>query len=262
MLSLVKAVEFIMPMKNGRTGPALLLCERDDGSDVAVVTKFTSGCEQAGINLARETIGACLASDLSLPIPEAFRVTLSEEFIASVPNDLFQAKMEASSEFAFGSKHITGQYNLWNSGYSVVRNMLPVAASIFAFDGIIQNPDRRVANPNCLVKGDDVRIFDHELAFSNGLVIGWVAPWKPGGLHSLEDPAMHIFKAGLSGKNIDLTDVRSRWAALSDVNISTYGDAIPEQWNATDTIAAATRLIKEARDNIDGCVTELERVLG
>src|SRR5262249_26198574 len=30
---------------------------------------------------------------------------------------------------------------------------------------IIQNPDRRTENPNCLVRGESIRIFDHDLAF-------------------------------------------------------------------------------------------------
>ncbi len=36
--------------------------------------------------------------------------------------------------------------------------MVPVALATFVFDAIIQNPDRRSGNPNCLVRGDAFRI--------------------------------------------------------------------------------------------------------
>jgi len=37
---------------------------------------------------------------------------------------------------------------------------------IFAFDLMVQNPDRRKGKPNLLRKGDELAIFDHEMAFS------------------------------------------------------------------------------------------------
>jgi hypothetical protein len=108
--------------------------------------------------------------------------------------------------------------------------MLPSAAAVFAFDGIIQNPDRRDGNPNCLVRGEEIRIFDHELAFAHGLILSWKAPWKVGGLQSLEAPGFHIFRAGLKGKQIDYSPIRAKWADLSDPQISAYGTAIPPEW--------------------------------
>jgi len=55
--------------------------------------------------------------------------------------------------------------------------LVQTAAEVLVFDAIVQNPDRRADNPNCLVRGDEIRIIDHELAFSHGLVIGSVPPW-------------------------------------------------------------------------------------
>ena len=43
--------------------------------------------------------------------------------------------------------------------------MLPVALGTFVFDAVIENPDRRPGNPNCLIAGQDIRLIDHELAF-------------------------------------------------------------------------------------------------
>jgi len=250
------------PMTNGKTAPALITCQKHNGEEVEVVTKCSGGCEQKEASLAAEVIGACLAADLDLPILEPFLVELDPEFVASVPNVEHRAKMNASNFVAFGSKHITGQYSAWTNGNLISEAVLPSAAAVFAFDGIIQNPDRRDGNPNCLVRGDDFRIIDHELAFAHGLILFWKAPWVVGGLQNFETPGKHIFRAGLKGKQIDFSPIRAAWAGLSDAQISAYGTAIPPEWaNATKSVAAALQLIKDARDNIDACITEIQRVL-
>ena len=143
--------------------------------------------------------------------------------------------------------------------------MLPMAAGIFVFDGIIQNPDRRSVNPNCLVRGDELRIFDHELAFSHDLPrIGqpWTRPWVLGGLKSLETNGNHIFRAGLKGRSIDFGPIRAAWQGLSDAHIADYEGELPAEWtDVARAAASATKLIRDARDNIDAVLQEVKRVL-
>ena len=250
------------PMTNGKTGPALVNCQRSNGDYVEAVVKCSAGCEQKETSLAAEVIGACLAADLGLPIPEPFLVKLDPDFVASIPNTEHRDKMLSSNTIAFGSKHMTGQYSAWTNGNLISEAMLETAAAVFAFDGIIQNPDRRDGNPNCLIRGDEIRIIDHELAFAHGLILFWKAPWKVGGLQSFETPGLHIFRAGLRGIKIDFGPIRTAWAGLSDVQISAYGNAVPAEWaSAINSVASALQLIKDARDNIDACITEIERVL-
>lgn len=262
LLEVIDAVEFVKPMANGKTGPCLLTCEKNDGTAVEVVAKFSAGCERGVTSLAIEAVGACLAGDLGLPVPQPFIVTVSSEFVSSVPDTTQQKRMRDSSAIAFGSRHITGQYTVWTTGTIVSEIMRQYAAAILTFDGIIQNPDRRDINPNCLVKGDEIRIFDHELSFPAGPILGWRPPWVPGGLEVLTQPGFHIFRSGLKGREIDFQPIRASWSGLSDDRIHSYGNVIPNEWAAaTNAVATALQLIKDARDNIDACIVEIERVL-
>ncbi len=264
MITRVSALEFLRPTSNGRTGPALAVCEHPSGTEIDIVLKYSEGCDQKEINLASEVISACLAADLGLPVPEPFIVQMDAEFVASVPDSYseFRGKLAKSNPIAFGSKHITGQYSAWAGGNYVTEKLLPCAAAIFAFDGITQNPDRREGNPNCLVKGDDVRVIDHELAFRHNLVLFWKAPWVIGGLRDLEQAGAHIFRPGLRGRVIDFGAIRDTWQGLSDARISDYGSAVPVEWStATNFVETALELIKNARDNIDACILEIQRVL-
>ena len=262
MLTKVVASEFSRPATSGRTGPLILICERADGSTVEVMAKFTTGCDQGVINLSREAVAACLAADLGLPIPEAFLVEIPPDFADAVPDAGARAKIKTSSPCAFGSHFMTGQFSTWSSSSTISAIMLPMAAAIFVFDAIIQNPDRRGTNPNCLVRGNDLRIFDHELAFTHGIILGWRPPWVAGGLKTLETPGNHIFREGLRRQAIDYGPIRDAWQGLSDGKISAYEGVCPPDWaDAEAAIKAAVSLIRDARDHIDGCLTEVQRVM-
>ncbi len=262
MLSSATAVEYVRLTTSGRTGPAVLIAERPDGSEVELVVKFTAGCDLQETNLVREAIGACLAADLALPVPEAFAVLLEPDFIEAVPDNTLRQRLRDSSPIAFGSKLMASQFSLWSPAMGIPANMIPTAAAIFAFDAITQNSDRRDINPNCKVRDVDLRIFDHELAFSHGLVLGWRPPWLPGGLRHLETPGAHIFRRGLLRRAIDFAPVRAAWSGLGDGQIAEYASALPVEWSAAHAAgAAATALISQARDNIDACIIEIGRVL-
>lgn len=262
MLSLVTPISFIRPTGKGKTEPLMLRCERSDGTEVELVAKFSGGCEEKEVNLAREVIAICLAADLGLPVAEPMIVTASPQWIGSIPDPSIRAKVAGSCPLAFGSKLWTGQYSVWNSGTLVSEAMLPIAAAIFAFDAIIQNFDRQESNPNCLVNGEKILIFDHEQAFMHKLMLFWKPPWALGGLQKFEVPGKHIFRPNLLARAIDFESIKKSWANISDQRVKEYQAAIPPEWCANQApLDAALALIKDARDNIDGCMQEISRVL-
>lgn len=139
--------------------------------------------------------------------------------------------------------------------------MVNQTASILLFDALIDNPDRRADNPNCFVWGDHIRIFDHELAFGP-LILGRRNPWEMGALNHFETPGFHIFREGLKGRNPDWPAITARWTALSDGNIEDYEAAIPGEWDeALPHVGEAIVKIKAARDHIEACAQEVQRVL-
>ncbi|MBK4217250.1 hypothetical protein JJJ17_15065 [Paracoccus caeni] len=246
----------------GRTGPILSACETDGEDDeIEVFVKLSAGCDQQVVNLAREAIAACLAADLRLPVPKPWLVEIPPEIIPVVTDPQIADKLRRSCPVAFGSTRSTG-FSAWNSGQRLSDTMRPVAAGILLFDAIIQNPDRRAENPNCLVRGTDLRIIDHELAFAHRLILLWRAPWVLGGMRDFETPGRHIFVQELKGAPFDFNEIKSRWTALSDARLQEYERAIPPEWAAARVdIDAALKLIADARDNIDACIGELGRIL-
>lgn len=249
------------PSAQGRTGPLLAACETECGQEVEVFLKLSAGCDQGVVNLAREAVAACLAADLGLPIPRPWLIEIPPEIVRAVADPAVAAKLKDSAPVAFGSTRAPG-FAVWTSGMRLSDSMRSIAVAILLFDAIIQNPDRRAENPNCLFRGDELRIIDHELAFAHRLILLWRPPWAVGGMQDLETPGRHIFVHVLKGEALDFADARRRWATLSDGQLAEYAQAMPPEWRSAQAdVDAALQLIKDARVNIDACITELGRVL-
>jgi hypothetical protein len=249
-------------MATGRTKPILLHCEYPNGDPVQVIAKFSGGCDRSETALAMEAVAACLASDLAIPVAEPVLVDVPVDWAMTITDTERRAMLERSSATAFGSVVAGPQFTQWLPTMELNDDMAQTAAAIFTFDAIIQNPDRRVANPNCLVRGTEFRVIDHELAFSHGLTLGWSPPWVAGSLNNLLPREAHIFRGALVARQVDWTIIRDTWLALSDQMIADYEDAVPDEWvRAMPEVHRALDLIRSARANIEGCIAEVRRVL-
>lgn len=262
MIDYAVAVGFVKVAKSGRTSPIILTCEHEEDEQLELFCKLSESCEEGVIHLAREAIAACLAADLGLPIPKPYLVKLESDFVSSLKDDKTRNRILKSSSICFGSTKAPSQFYLWTRGDVISKQMLQAAASIFIFDGIIQNPDRRDMNPNCLKKGNDIRVIDHELCFATRLLLNWTPPWQVGGMANFLTPGNHIFFRFLKGSDIDFEKISAAWKTLSDERIDSYVAAIPEEWSESQAdVDGALALIKQSRDNIDECIFEARRVL-
>ena len=204
-----------------------------------------------------------LAADLDLPVPEPFLVSFDEPFIQCLPPAQAElaARLRASSPVAFGSSKLPPGFTLLPTGKSIPVAVRQQAVEIFAFDNLIQNPDRRPDNPNLLFDGRSFAIFDHELAFMTEGIIGWKPPWQPGALQAINGNA-HVLFTGLSGKNYDLSRLEGAWQAVTDQRIQHYRHALPAQWKEDSGVAdQALGFVAALRDNIRPALAEIVRVL-
>ena len=152
---------------------------------------------------------------------------------------------------------------MWTTGTRVTDAMLPAALGALVFDAVIDNADRRPSNPNCLVSGNDLRLIDHELAFTQTAgLLNWRPPWQGGALQWLDGDDGHIFASGLKRHRLDFAPLGALWSAISDNRLSEYRDAIPPEWDeALPAVDEALGRVRDARDNLDGVIAEVERVL-
>ena len=226
MLSRTTAVRFDRRLSSGKTWPSQLSCIRNDREheEVEVVAKFSAGCERKIGGLVAETIAAMLAADLDLPVPEPVLVDFDTGFIEIIRarDRALAERIGPSASVAFGSTKLPSGFAVLPQEKAVPQTLRAQAADIFAFDALVQNPDRRPENPNCLLDGRSFAIFDHELAFMTQGIVGWRPPWQIGGLEMLKGPIRHVFFGDLQGKIADFNRLKGAWQAITDARLQEY----------------------------------------
>lgn len=266
MLDSLTATRFDRRMTRGRTAPFLLEGESSAGDAVQVIAKFTSA-QLSVEGLVREAFGALLAADLGLPVPLCYRVTVEPDFVAAVssthPDD--GEALAASIPVGFGSAKLPPGFAAWMPERRLPKAMRQAAAEIYAFDLLIQNPDRRPENPNLQSRGDDFAIFDHEMALVTEGILFWRPPWETGALDAMGAPAKHVLYPALRGVQPDLARLVGAWEAIGDARLATYRASLPPQWTPTPQVAhtadTAIDFLRDLRHHIRPAMREISRTL-
>jgi hypothetical protein len=147
MIPRVRAVTFLRPMASGRTKPCLMVCEDEEGNQEEVVVKLRAGIETREMGSTSEVIASLLAADLDLPTPEPRLVEIEAGFEGAVPDPAVAKRVQNSVGWNFGSQRLPSGVTTWPKGKSIPLLLRQKAVEVFAFDTIIQNPDRRKGNP-------------------------------------------------------------------------------------------------------------------
>lgn len=261
MVTTVKATTFVKPFRSGRTCPCLMLCEDDKGNQIEMVVKLSVGNECAPTGLVCELAASFLAQDLDLSVPEPFLVDIDADFYKGVSDPGLAERFLKSSGLNFGSRNLGPGYAIWPQERILTDSIIQDAADIFAFDMTIQNPDRRKEKPNLLRKGDEMVIFDHEMAFS--FLYSFLTneyPWDGKGMGFAKN---HLFFNGLKGKMLSLARMQGALEAIDDRRIGRYIDAIPDGWKggSGDAPIRIQEYLRQARDNSKMLFRRIEEVL-
>lgn len=261
MVSEVKATTFVRALLTGRTRPSVVFCEDDDGNVLEIVVKLHTGRESSHKGLVCELLASLLARDLDLPAPEPYIVMVDADFHTGISDSTLAERFRGSEGPNFGCRHLGPGYTTWPQLRSLPASLLQDAAEIFAFDLIIQNPDRRQDKPNLLRKGDDLAIFDHELAFSFlRAIVPDEYPWEGKGIDFARD---HIFFRDLKGKDLSWDRLQGALEAIDDDRLNQYGDAIPIGWRdgSGDAADRIQEYVKQVRDNSGDLFQRIAEVL-
>ena len=236
MLPHLTAVTFHHFMGSGRTSPVLCGCEDDSGNRVAdLVVKLRGGLDQGLTGLTCELVASRLATHFGLAVPEPALVLIDTDFAEIVASlearsgDRVKAdRIRNSVGLNFGTRQLSGG-NTWPVDKWIPEAMWQAATEVFAFDALVQNPDRRFNNPNLLTRANEIFLFDHELAFSFLLdILASAEPWRLDGQRYLSE---HVFYRALKSKAIDITGFTGALAALSGSVLGGIVNDVPPEWN-------------------------------
>lgn len=265
MLPRLHATQFHRFMGSGRTSPALCGCEDEAGNRAGdVVVKLRGGLESGETGLLCELLASRLASYFGLFVPEAALVVIDADFAGLVaaleangPHPKRAERMRNSVGLNFGSRQLS-DVSMWLVDRAIPEAMWQAATEVFAFDGLVQNPDRRFDNPNLFTRGNDIYLFDHELAFSFLLdILESAAPWRLDGQRYLDD---HVFYRKLKGRPIDINGFAARLAALPGPDLDGILADAPTEWN-NESLAKIERHLRTVSAHATEFAGEVRRRL-
>lgn len=130
------------------------------------VTKFFARQDIRQQNaLCREVYTGALAKKLGLGTPDFALITVDDAFRETLTDEMSDQLDHKHSQFGFGSKFIPGKHTYTPALLNKELDSYDIA-SIFAFDVLVFNADRREQKPNILLDNDRYYLIDHEHTFA------------------------------------------------------------------------------------------------
>jgi hypothetical protein len=236
------ASTFSRPLTSGRTRPAILACEDSNGESAGeFVIKFRGGIDTGVAGLACELLASVLADELGLSTPAPAVVEIDQNTAALIQKiaPALGTIVGNSVGLNFASEVLQSGFSSWPVGKYIPLGLRQAALEVFAFDALIQNPDRKYSNPNLLSNGKELCLIDHELAFSFLYEIASSSdPWELSH-RDFDFLKEHVFYRQLKGQKLELERFVGALNGLSDKSLVKMTDQLPSDWKTS----AVTRIL-------------------
>lgn len=248
-------------LNGGRTKPIVAECSRadvaprDEIPTERFVVKGIGNPEVYPFSLFNEVVGNLLARALGVDTPEPALIKVTPEFAAAAEMTLSNHGFSLRPGIASGAAYLgTG---LIPPTHGILGDdARDQAALIYAFDLVVQNPDRRIEKPNCAYQRDRIIAFDFEMCFSFIFSVGPSDPCDFANQRICHD---HFFRRVLSGRAVKWRPFLKSLIALSDDKIDAILNAVPVEWRTYARNVA--RHMKHMRSQCDRIEHELQRSL-
>jgi hypothetical protein len=261
MIPRLTATQFSFFMSSGRTAPALCKCTDEFEKVVGdYVVKLCGALDSRQAGLVNELLASQLAAHFGLASPEPALVRLEGALVEliAVAYPERRAALTGSTGLNFGSRHLIG-VSTWPVDKAIPEERFVSATEIFAFDALIQNPDRRFGNPNLFTRGDGLFVYDHEAAFSFLFeILPPNLPWEADRQRFLEQ---HVFFRRLKSKPVELDGFHAGLTRLSDEVLGRMVSEVPPEWDNEDNVARIVRHLSLVRDHADDFAESIRRIL-
>lgn len=248
-------------LTSGSTKPILVVgvCKKTGNTDSYVV-KLVGGERMTPSACCRELISALIAMELDLNIPDPAIIEITQDFANTVDDGSIKNIVNKSIGKNFGSKYIDGHFILLEN-VKLTPGQYARAVQIFSFDILISNCDRRKDKSNMLVKGDEIIIIDHEMAFGFILELFYYnpTPWKlrPQDDHWIKN---HYFYKSLLGNEHNFDTFVDKLSSLDESFWNKLYQLIPDEWKG-DHVDQIKNYLSLLVQNKTEFKAELKRIL-
>jgi hypothetical protein len=156
MIRTITATEYVMPLREGGSLPAIVAGD-DDGT---YVVKFR-GAGQGPRALIAELVAGELARAIGLPVPEIVFATLDPRMARTEPDPEIQDLLRKSEGLNLALDYLPGSITFDPLVAKPIEGKARLASSIVWFDALVTNVDRTAKNTNLLVWHRELYMIDH-----------------------------------------------------------------------------------------------------
>ena len=247
----------------GRTRPLIVSCvQRDDDGQITgtqdMLLKALGLPEVTDTGLFAEYFGSQLAIEFGIDAPRSYVVHLDEALIVASAQRLKEWSLAPRPGRAVGLEFLRGIAPISRAVIVKQPDEIQDAARVYAFDMLIQNPDRREEKPNCGNFRGKLLAFDHEMAFSFLYpLIGISDPWVIPPVLARQ----HVFYRGLSAAAVG--DGRIDWGGILDAlravddRVEELVGFLPVDWRVHgDRVVAHIRTVRNHAVEFERAIRE------
>lgn len=250
----VRATAFQEELTSGATSPCVFGCESDAGVDVGeYVVKFRSTVRGGATGLLFEAVTAQLAVRLGLSTPEPAIAELSAALADATPDRRVAQRILDSLGSNFATRRLDG-YPTCPVDWVIPAEQKSMALEIMAFDALIDNSDRRRDKPNMLIGRNEIRIIDHELAYSFVRLLG--VRDSDLNFDALQFLRQHPFYPGLARTRLDLDRFCRELCSITVAELREMFEAVPADFGREfeERIIERIKLVQEKVDFFAACI--------
>lgn len=257
---LLVAIRHQQTFTHGHSRPLLIAAE-DPTTNLRheIVLKLAPDVQSGRVGLAIEMICAGLATRIGLVAARGWCIEVGNDFAQSVPDPEARNRLGRALGVQFGSTFHAGQYHLPMADDNLSDALFDKAAAVLLFDALIGNDDRHRLKPNCLLRGEDIVLIDHERALPALRRELRPSAWEPGGLDHARN---HAFFSGLMGQMPDFAGAAQAWRAITPTVAAELMESVPTYWLDEPERSKAARFVVEmagAADRVSDSLTEMLR---
>src|SRR6266498_1098571 len=258
-LPLIEALSPHELFVSGANKPLLITGVDVNGNKGDYVVKFRSAERMSNEASMRELLAAFIAGQMEIKAVAPVIVNISQAFVDLLVGNSAWRYANKSLGLNYGSEYIKG-YSTIPISQSLNNQQLKYAQMIFAFDVMIQNPDRTFNKPNMLTDGNEIVIFDHELAF--GFIFDIFKNSKPWEIRSpdLEWINKHCLLQKINGSAFDFDEFSQRFDNLGERFWDTAWNLIPPEWRS-DQFNIIKQHLSAICENKNGFILELKKLM-
>lgn len=147
-------------LKGGQSRPWIVTVQNNNRLEEYVIKLFNKRPLQGNL-MNKELFASVIAREFEIPTSDPALITLSDDFIHTLSGEDKQRVEYLNPKIVFGCK-----FQPTYSDYPIAINPSSVKfinpETIFAFDVLIRNFDRRKKKPNLIIDGNNYFCIDHE----------------------------------------------------------------------------------------------------